>query len=151
MSADRQYDLAMSYYLGPIVIMRSVFCVALLAGLGYVAYRATAANLHPRLAVPVAIGLPGAVVAWSLWSPASSGFRMWVVETLLVVTRLVIAFNVFFAVLKLFFVGFHVGPWLAATWPTLLTIPCAYLVYRLLHWRIAWSAGALAARGRVPA
>ena len=109
---------------------RAAGAAIVLLATGYIAYRLVAANLDPGYAYAAAAGAPLALFGWSVWNPAASRFRLWIVDGVYLAARLSMWWALAAFVFGLAAAGFRIDRWLTGEWPQAATAG--------LFWAMQW-------------
>lgn len=125
--------------LGRIGFFRAAGAALLLGAVGFLAYRLVAANLDPAMAYGAAVAAPLTLFGWATWHPATSRFRLWIVDGVYLAARLAMWWAGIAFVLGLVAAGFRIDRWLAGEWPQAATAGFFWLVQRALGAQVARS------------
>ena len=118
--------------LARIGFLRAAGAAIVLAASGYLAYRLVAANLDPGYAYAAAAAAPLALFGWTVWNPAASRFRLWIVDGVYLAARLAMWWAVATFVVGLVASGFRIDRWLTSEWSQAVTAGVFWGVQRIL-------------------
>jgi hypothetical protein len=116
--------------LGRIGFFRAAGAAILLTAAGFIAYRLVAANLGPDMAWLAGTAAPVALFGWAIWHPASSRFRLWIVDGVFLAARLAMWWAVITSAVGLVTSSFHLGTW--------LTREALFLPVAGVFWAVQW-------------
>lgn len=116
--------------LGRIGLWRAIAVLAFWIALTAVAYRLAAANISPAAGFVAAVIAPLGMLVWTLWDPATSRFRLWLIDGIYLWARLAMWVSLVLLAWGLIEFDFRIAVTLAHVWPVMLVGAVAWLIQR---------------------